>query len=77
MASALAAASDRGGESGVLVGDDQAHTAQVAVLQRPQEASPEHLVLAVTDVDTEHFALAGGGDPGRDDRFRDDLVVVS
>ena len=56
----------RGDQAGVLVGDDQPHTAQAAALQSRQEAAPEHLVLAVAHVQAQHFPPALGGDPGRD-----------
>ena len=68
---------ERGDESGVLVGDHQPHPAESALLQAGEEGPPEHLVLAVADVETEDLAAAVGGDPGRDDhRHRDDLEVA-
>jgi hypothetical protein len=56
-----------GDQAGVLVGDDQADTAQAALAQGLEEAAPEHLVFGVADVDTEDFALTDGGDAGGDD----------
>ena len=50
---ALEATAERGDQAGVLVGDDQPHPGQAALLQRGQEAAPEHLVLAVADVEAE------------------------
>ena len=50
----------------MLVGDDQPDPAQAALLQAGQERPPEHLVLAVTDVQAEDLAAAVGGDTGGD-----------
>ena len=58
----------------MLVGDHQAHTAEPALTQRPQEPAPEHLVFGVADVDAEHLTVTVGGDPGGDhDGHRRDL----
>jgi hypothetical protein len=58
----------------VLIGDDQPHPDQAAAFERGEEAAPEHLVLAVADVEAEDLAAAVGGDPGGDhDRHRHDL----
>ena len=43
----------RGHQAGVLVGDDQLHPGQAALLEAEQEAAPERLVLAVADVEAE------------------------
>ena len=64
-------------QAGVLVGDDQPHPGQAALLRRGQEAAPEHLVLAVADVEAEDLPGAVGGDPGGDhDGHRHDLADV-
>jgi len=77
----LEAASQGLDQPGVLVGDDQLHPGQSALLQRGEEAAPECLVLpdfwAVPDVEAEDLTGAGGGDPGRHDhRHRDHLGGV-
>ena len=53
-------------QSGVLVADDEPDAGQAALLEAEQEPTPEDLVLAVTDVQTEDLPLPGGGDPGGD-----------
>ena len=63
-AGALEGPLERLDQAGVLVADDQPHPAQAALLQRGQEAAPEHLVLAVADVEAEDLPDAVGGDPG-------------
>ena len=55
-------------EPGVRVRPDELHPAQAADLQRAEEAGPEALVLAVTDVDAEHFPAPVGGHPDGDDQ---------
>ena len=55
-----------GDQAGVLVGDHQLDPVQAALLQRAQEAAPEHLVFGVADVDAQDFPAAVGGDPGGD-----------
>ena len=50
----------------MLVGDHQAHPGQAALLQPGQEAPPEHLVLAVADVQAEDLPATVGGDAGGD-----------
>ena len=57
---ALEAAGDRLGQSGVGVGDHQAHTAEAAVDEAGEELAPERFVLRVADVDTEHLTMAVG-----------------
>ena len=42
------------------VGDHQAHPGQAAVDEAGEELAPEHLVLRVADIDTEHFTVPGG-----------------
>ena len=57
------------------VGDHEADPGEPPVLQRAQEAGPEGLVLAVTDVEAEDLTGALGADPGgHDDRPGDDLA---
>ncbi len=51
MGHALEAAPQRLDQSRLLVGDDQLHPGQATLLERGHEPSPEHLVLAVTDVE--------------------------
>jgi hypothetical protein len=58
---------DRVGQPAVGVGDDQLDPVQAAVAQTAQEVGPEHLVLAVTDVDPEHLPAPVGRDAGGDD----------
>ena len=48
--------SDRGLEALMGVGDDQLHPGQAAGLERAQERGPERPVLAVADIETQHFA---------------------
>ena len=60
------AAAQRGDQPGVLVGDDQPDPGQAALLQPGQERPPEHLVLAVADVQAEDLAAPVGGDAGGD-----------
>ncbi len=67
MRRALEGALEGGDETGVLVGDDQAHPREAAALERGQEAAPEHLILAVTHVQAEDLAAAVGGDAGGHD----------
>jgi hypothetical protein len=74
MGRALEAAFEGGDEAGVLVGDDEPNPGQAASFERGEEAAPEHLVLAVADVEAEDLAATVGGDPsGHDDRHRNDL----
>ena len=62
-------------QAGVLVGDHQPHPGQPAALQAVRNAAPEHLVLAVADVESEDLPAAVGGDPGGDhDRLGDHLA---
>ena len=61
----LETAAQRRDEAGVLVGDDQLDPVQAALLEGGEEPAPEHLVLAVADVQTEDLPLTGGGDAGR------------
>ena len=66
-----------GDQAGVLVGDDQADTAQAALAQGLEEAAPEHLVFGVADVQAEDLAVALGRDPGGDHhRHRGDLAAA-
>ena len=78
MTGSLEAAPDRSDQARVLVADHQPHPTQAAALQRGEEAAPEHLVLAVPDVESEDLAAAVGGDRGGDDhRFGGDQPVVA
>ena len=56
---ALEDPAEGGDQAGVLVGDDQPHPGQAALLQGAQEAAPEHLVLGVADVEAEDLPAAG------------------
>jgi hypothetical protein len=49
------------------VRDDQLHPIKAPGLQRPEKAGREALVLAVSDVESEHFPAPIGGHPDRDD----------
>ena len=51
----------------VGVGDDEPHARQAAGPQRAQERRPEGAVLAVTDREPEHLAIALRGHAGGDD----------
>ena len=65
-------------EAGVLIGDDQLHTAQAALFEAEQEAAPERLVLAVPDVESEDLPRAVSGDPGgHHDCHRDNLAALA
>src|SRR4051795_12734041 len=57
---------DGGDRAAVRIGDDQLHPGKAAVAQAAEEAGPEHLVLAVTDVAAEHLAAPVGGHAGGD-----------
>jgi hypothetical protein len=58
----------------VLIGDHESNPAQAALAQALEEPAPEHLVLAVPDIEAEDLAFTGGGDPGGDDHgHRGDL----
>src|SRR5215211_7801088 len=61
---ALEGAAQGGDQAGVLVRDHQAHPTQSTSLEGAQEPAPDHIVLAVTDVHTEHLAGALSGDAG-------------
>ena len=50
----------------MVVGDHQLHAAQAPGAQALEERGPEGVVLAVTDLDTEHLAVPGRGDAGGD-----------
>ena len=54
-------------QTGVSVRPDQLHFVEAAGFQRAQERRPEALVLAVADVETEHFPAAVGSDADRHD----------
>jgi hypothetical protein len=51
----------------VGVADDQLHPRQATALERAEECRPAGLVLAVADIDAEHFAGAVDGDAERHD----------
>jgi hypothetical protein len=73
VSGALEGPFERRDQAGVLVGDHQLDPGQAALLQPGQQRPPEHLVLAVADVEAEHLAAAVGGDAGGDHRHRDHL----
>jgi len=57
----------------VVVGDHRLDPGEPAGSQRAQERRPEGTILGVTEVDTEHLTIAGGGSPGgHDDGSGDD-----
>lgn len=75
---ALEVAVDRVAEPGMGVGDHEFHSAQTALDEIAEELAPEHLVLRVADIDTEHLAVAVGSQAGGDhDRFGDHLAVLT
>ena len=77
-ARSLEAASDRFDQSGVGVGDHQAHTGKASVDESGEELAPERFVLAVADVDAEHFTVPVSAESGGDhDRFGDDAAVFA
>jgi hypothetical protein len=45
-------------------GDDQLHLTQLPFFEGAQEATSEHLVLGVTDVDAEDLRATRRGEPG-------------
>ena len=63
---ALEAAPQPRDQARVLVADDQLQSGQAALLERGHEAFPEHLVLAVADVEAEDLAPSGCGGAGGD-----------
>src|SRR3954471_20276603 len=62
MRGALEGPLQGGDQAGVLVGDHEFDSAQAAFLQAGQEGPPEHLVLAVADVEAEDLPVAVGAD---------------
>jgi hypothetical protein len=63
-------------QPGVRVGHDQLHPVEAAGFQRPQEARPEALVLAVTNVEAEYFTAPVSSHPDRNnDSPGDDPVT--
>ena len=61
-----------------MVGDDQPHPGQATLFPSAQEPAPKHLVLRVTNIDTEHLTTAVGGDTGRHDHgHRGDLASAT
>ncbi len=71
-------ACDRGHQAGVLIGDDELHSGQASALQMGEELAPEHLVLAVADIQPEDLPPALAGDPGGDhDRFAGDQPAAT
>lgn len=56
------------------VGDHQAHAREATVAQSAKERGPEHLVLAVTDVEAEHLPVAVCGHGGGDDHRARDTI---
>ena len=76
--STLEATRDRLGQSGVGVGDHEAHAGQAPVGEAGEELAPERFVLGVADVDAEHFAVPVGAQPGGDhDCFGGDVAVLA
>ena len=62
----------------MLVGDHQLDTAQAAVGEVGEELTPERLILGVTDVEPEHFAVPVGAKTGSDhNRLRRDVAVLA
>src|SRR5690606_31046457 len=61
---ALEGLADRGAQPLMGDRDDQAHTAQPAGLERPQERAPERLGFGVADVDAEYLPATLGAHPG-------------
>src|SRR5262249_28073769 len=69
---------DRGLEAGVRVGDDQLHAGQTARDEAAEEAAPEGLGLALTDVETDHLAVTGlVHGVGEHQRLRHDAAAVT
>ena len=65
-------------EPGVLIADDQLHTAQATLFEAEHEGAPEGLVLTVADIESQDFpepvaAITGGHDDGHGD----DLVALA
>ena len=65
MRGALEAATQRGDQARVLVGDHQPDPGQAPSTQVGQKRPPERLLLAVADGQAEDLPTSGGGDPGR------------
>jgi len=59
----LERAAQCGDQAGMLIADDQPDTGQTASFERSEETAPEHLVLAVPDIEAQHFSGTLGGDP--------------
>ena len=46
----------------MLVGDDEPHAVQAALFEAAEEARPEHLILAIADVEVNVYTTAGALD---------------
>ncbi len=57
--------SDRGAQSAVVVAHDELDAVESPLFQRTEELAPEHLVLAVSDAESEDLAASVVGDGGR------------